>query len=38
MARRGNPFTRNYSIGDIFETKFHEDIIPEEQERVGYEE
>ena len=38
MDGRGNPFTRNYSIGDTSETKFPEDFIPEEQERVGSEE
>ena len=37
MASRGNPFTRNYSIGDNSETKFPEDFIPKEQERVGSE-
>ena len=36
MADRGNPFTRNYSIGDSSETKFLEDFISEE--RVGLEE
>ena len=33
MARRGNPFTRNYSIGDSSETNFPEYFISEE--RVG---
>ena len=33
MVGRGNPFTRNYSIGDTYETKF-----PGEEERVGSEE
>ena len=32
MAGRGNPFTRNYSIGDTSETKFPEDFISQEQE------
>ena len=36
MDGRGNPFTRNYSIGDSSETKFPEDFISEE--RVGSDE
>ena len=31
MARKGNPFIRNYSIGDSFETKFPGDFIFEER-------
>ena len=31
MAGRGNPFTRNYSIGDSSETKFLEYFISEER-------
>ena len=34
----GNPFTRNYSIGDTYETKSSKDFILEEEERVGSEE
>ena len=36
MDGRGNPFTRNYSTGDSYETKFPEDLISEE--KVGSEE
>ena len=36
MDGRGNPFTRNYSIGDSSENKFPEDFIS--KERVGFEE
>ena len=38
MDGKGNVFTRNYSIGDTSESKFPEDFILEEQERVGSEE
>ena len=38
MVGRGNPFTRDYSIGDTSETKFPEYFIPREQQKVGYEE
>ena len=37
MADRGNPFTRNYSFGDSSETKFPEDFIYEEKDKVGSE-
>ena len=38
MDGRVNTFTKNYSIGDISETKFLEDFISEEQEKLGPEE
>ena len=38
MAGRGNPFARNYSLGDTSETKFPEDFIRQEQEKVSFEE
>ena len=40
MARRGNPFVRNYSAGNTSQTTFPEDSIPEskEQKRVSLEE
>ena len=38
MADRGNLLTRNYSIGDTYETKSSKDFILEEEERVGSEE
>ena len=36
MANRGNMFTRNYSTGDSYETKFPKDFTSEE--RVGSDE